>query len=448
MICDALMIMISIGTSFFIINLLNQSFINFRSFLTYYIYLAPILTVFYAAGLYPGIMLSPAEEVKKISICLFFCFAGIALSITVESDERAGIASGLILAIPVAAIFLPVAREFLRHFFGHFKFWKVPAVIFADENSGDVIIERLKKNRDLGYTPAVIILKNNIENLEKHKNIPIMPYNDDTFRIIEKFNVKVAVVCDFGGDLTEIRSHFRHTIIVPHNADSNALNMALRDFGGILAVSTLNHHTKTFELFLKRTFDICASLLVILFFGWLYIALMIIVKLTSKGPVFYGHKRVGKNGKEFRCWKFRSMVIDAEEQLKKILAEDPVRAAEWEKDRKFTDDPRVTKIGKFLRKTSLDELPQIFNILNGTMSFIGPRPVTEGELEKYGNKRKYVLSVTPGLSGMWQVSGRSDTVYEERVTLDSYYVQNWSIWLDMWILVRTVWVVLLGKGAY
>jgi lipopolysaccharide/colanic/teichoic acid biosynthesis glycosyltransferase len=142
------------------------------------------------------------------------------------------------------------------------------------------------------------------------------------------------------------------------------------------------------------------------------------------------------------------MNINADEELKHILETDPVRAAEWEKDRKFTDDPRVTKFGKFLRKTSLDELPQLINIFLGQMSFVGPRPVTEPELFRYGKYADYVLSVKPGLSGMWQISGRSDTGYEERITLDTYYIQNWSIWLDLWIIIKTVWVVLRGSGAY
>ena len=142
------------------------------------------------------------------------------------------------------------------------------------------------------------------------------------------------------------------------------------------------------------------------------------------------------------------MCTNSQEILEQILATDPIRRAEWEKDRKFLDDPRVTKFGKLLRKTSLDELPQIFNILKGDMSLVGPRPVTEPELIKYGKYQDYVLSVLPGLSGMWQISGRSDTGYEERISFDSYYIQNWSIWLDIWILLKTIWVVISGKGAY
>ena len=178
------------------------------------------------------------------------------------------------------------------------------------------------------------------------------------------------------------------------------------------------------------------------------IFLSLCVKLSSKGPVFYGHKRVGKNGKEIKCWKFRSMYKDSQKMLEEILLTNPEMKKEWEENRKFVNDPRVTKFGKFLRKTSLDELPQLFNILIGNMSFVGPRPVTKDELEKYGENANYILTVTPGLSGMWQISGRSETGYEERINLDSYYIQNWSIWLDMWIIIKTIWVVLRGKGAY
>ncbi|MDE7391049.1 MAG: sugar transferase, partial [Treponemataceae bacterium] len=206
--------------------------------------------------------------------------------------------------------------------------------------------------------------------------------------------------------------------------------------------------TKNAARAMKRLVDI----FLILLSAPLVIPLTLIVALAIKkngpGPVFYGHTRVGRNGRPFKCWKFRSMCADADKQLEKILAENPEMRAEWEKDRKLTNDPRITKIGKFLRKTSIDEIPQLFNILTGEMSFIGPRPVTEPELSKYGDKSHLILSVQPGLSGMWQISGRSDTGYEDRIVLDSYYIQNWSIWLDLWIIIKTIHVVLKGKGAY
>jgi lipopolysaccharide/colanic/teichoic acid biosynthesis glycosyltransferase len=144
------------------------------------------------------------------------------------------------------------------------------------------------------------------------------------------------------------------------------------------------------------------------------------------------------------------MVNNAEEKLAQVLASDPQAMEQWTKNRKIENDPRITPFGKFIRKTSLDELPQLWNILKGEMSFVGPRPVTDEELINYGykDKRNYVLSVKPGLSGMWQISGRSETGYEERILLDSYYIQNWSVWLDIWIIIQTVWVVFKGKGAY
>jgi Undecaprenyl-phosphate galactose phosphotransferase WbaP len=222
----------------------------------------------------------------------------------------------------------------------------------------------------------------------------------------------------------------------------------VRDFGGILGFSSTHNLTKPISLLWKRCIDLLLLLISSPITIPVTVFIALIVKITSPGPIFYGHKRIGKNGREFKCWKFRSMVIDADKQLEKILAENPEMRAEWEKDRKFTNDPRVTKIGKILRKTSIDEIPQFFNILTGEMSFIGPRPVTEPELAKYGKKSDFILSVQPGLSGMWQISGRSDTGYEERVTLDSYYIQNWSVWLDIWIIIKTVYVVLRGKGAY
>ena len=142
------------------------------------------------------------------------------------------------------------------------------------------------------------------------------------------------------------------------------------------------------------------------------------------------------------------MVVDADRRLEELLENNPELRRQWNENQKLENDPRVTPIGKFLRKTSLDELPQFFNILTGQMSFVGPRPIVEAEKAKYRDKFDYIFSVTPGLSGMWQISGRSDTGYEERIMLDTYYTQNWSIWLDIWIILQTALVLVTGKGAY
>lgn len=179
----------------------------------------------------------------------------------------------------------------------------------------------------------------------------------------------------------------------------------------------------------------------------LYIAYRI--KKEDPGPVIFAHTRIGKDGKPFPCFKFRSMVVNSQEMLQKYLAENPAARAEWERDFKLKNDPRVTSIGAFLRRTSLDELPQIFNVLRGEMSLVGPRPVIQEELDKYyGEAAKLYCSIKPGITGLWQVSGRSDLSYAERVALDSTYIKHRSFWGDVVILWKTIGVVFLKKGAY
>jgi exopolysaccharide production protein ExoY len=163
-------------------------------------------------------------------------------------------------------------------------------------------------------------------------------------------------------------------------------------------------------------------------------------------PIFFGHYRVGRDGQMFKCWKFRSMVLNSAEMLAELLKNDPAARAEWDRDQKLTNDPRITPVGAFLRKTSLDELPQLFNVLKGEMRLVGPRPITLAELDRYGEARWHYLNAMPGMTGLWQVSGRSDTTYEERVELDRDYVEQRSLWSDAVILVKTIAVV-LGKGG-
>jgi Undecaprenyl-phosphate galactose phosphotransferase WbaP len=166
------------------------------------------------------------------------------------------------------------------------------------------------------------------------------------------------------------------------------------------------------------------------------------------GSAVYAHTRVGRGGELFQCLKFRSMIPDAEAVLQDLLARDSVASAEWGRDFKLKSDPRITSIGEFLRKSSLDELPQLWNVLKGDMSLVGPRPVVEAELERYGDLVDYYLEARPGITGLWQISGRSNIEYSDRVNLDAWYVQNWSLWYDLVILLKTVRVVVRCEGAY
>jgi len=461
---DAVIIMLCFGISFFIVNLINHAAINFRSFVTYWVYLPAFLVVFYTAGLYPGIMLAPQDEVRRLSVCSLCCYTGIAISIAVETDGRIALIIALLLSVPFASILLPTARVLARKLYSPFKFWGVPAVLYSRGGEGNFIVNKLLKNPDYGYRPAMII------NTEKggnaggqsgasrktdYRGIPVFAPTEEIHKMIKKLNIKVAIIIESENSKINdmpvgnvIMNIFRYTILIPSARSIYTTSISVRDFGGIIAFSSTHNLTKKGNLFLKRFIDIFILLISSPLFLLLLGIISATIKLSSRGTVFYKHARCGKHGVPIKVWKFRSMVMNADEELRKLLETDSAAREEWEKNQKLKNDPRITKFGKFLRRTSLDELPQFFNILAGDMTFVGPRAVVQSELEKFQDKAEYILSVTPGLSGLWQISGRSETNYEERVMLDCYYIQNWSLWLDIWIIVQTLGAVLKGKGAY
>ena len=200
---------------------------------------------------------------------------------------------------------------------------------------------------------------------------------------------------------------------------------------------------KPIYTFIKRFGDIICSLLIIILFSWLYLILAILVKCTSRGPVIYKSQRVGKNGKLFTFYKFRSMRVGAEQELDSLLDKNETGGITF----KIKDDPRITKFGKFLRKTSLDELPQMFNILNGTMSFVGPRPALPREVEQYNDYQKQRLLVKQGLTCIWQCSGRSNTSFDEQIEIDLEYIKKRGFFFDIWLMIKTFFAVIFGKGA-
>ena len=204
------------------------------------------------------------------------------------------------------------------------------------------------------------------------------------------------------------------------------------------------YRRKPFYAFFKRMFDFLSSFLALLLLSWLFIILAIIVKCTSKGPVFYGHERIGKNGKKFKVWKFRSM-ISTDKPLEELLTEEQLE--EYRTTFKVTNDPRITKIGRFLRKTSLDELPQLFNIFLGHMSIVGWRPILQEELDKYGANKELLLKIKPGLTGFWASHGRSNTTYEDRIKMELYYVIKRGFIKDIKIIFKTAISVFKGDGA-
>ncbi|MEG3907335.1 sugar transferase [Microcoleus sp. Pol12B5] len=228
--------------------------------------------------------------------------------------------------------------------------------------------------------------------------------------------------------------------------------IARRGFGSVLQGDRrISRSLQSFdgELF-KRLFDILFSLSVLILFAPVYLLLAFLIALSSPGPIFYVQERVGKNRKRFYCLKFRTMVENADDILLEIMENSPHLRQEFEDNFKLKQDPRITWIGRFLRMTSLDEFPQFWNVLKGDMSVVGPRPLVEEELPRYGSHINKILTIRPGITGLWQVSGRNDIPYPRRVQIDLYYANDKNLWMDMWIVFKTIGVVIFPKnnGAY
>lgn len=237
-------------------------------------------------------------------------------------------------------------------------------------------------------------------------------------------------------------------ILIPNLEQISSYGVTSFDFGGVLGLEVRHNLQNMRQQTIKRAMDIMFTIFGGLLISPFLLVVMCLIKISSKGNVFYKHTRIGRDGREFRAWKFRTMVADADLKLKEYLEKNPELRVEWEANHKLKNDPRVTWLGKILRRFSIDELPQLINVLKGEMSLVGPRPIVPEEIQHYGEQFDPYTWVKPGITGLWQISGRNDTTYKERVSLDEYYVRNWSIWLDFYILSRTIWMVLQRKGAY
>jgi Undecaprenyl-phosphate galactose phosphotransferase WbaP len=241
---------------------------------------------------------------------------------------------------------------------------------------------------------------------------------------------------------------FSHVIVIPDMPGLCSLGLSALDLGGAFGVEMPQRLFHRGAAIAKRAVDIMLGAAALLLVSPLLLLVAVAIKATSKGNVLYGHVRIGRNGQMIRTLKFRTMVTNADAVLQEYLRNNADAAAEWQRDHKLKNDPRVIRIGKLLRRLSLDELPQLWNVLKGEMSLVGPRPIVESEIARYGRRYEFYARVRPGITGLWQVSGRNNTTYEERVSFDEYYVRNWSCWLDAYVLVCTIKAVLKADGAY
>lgn len=356
----------------------------------------------------------------------------------------------------LALILMPLGRVLAKKVLLRQGFWLWPSVIIGcGENAKDAYLA-LQSEKLMGFDVIGFISPDMSGCVTSPiSNKPLL--TDDINSLIKRIpNIKFFIALEY--EQRELRDtclryltqhKIRNVSVIPTLRGIPLYGTDASHFFSheVLMLRIRNNLARFSAQFVKRAFDIFVSSTLILllspalaYIGW---------KVSRDGgsPI-YGHERVGLKGRKFKCLKFRSMIINSKEVLENLLATDSEAKAEWEKDFKLKNDPRITPIGHFIRKTSLDELPQLWNVLKGEMSLVGPRPVVDAELERYGDDVDYYFMTKPGMTGLWQVSGRNDTDYATRVYLDSWYVKNWSLWYDIAILFKTVGVVLNRDGAY
>jgi len=347
-----------------------------------------------------------------------------------------------VLAISyVASLFVvPLIRLSLKRLLFSMNLGIKKMVFIGSSNEIKWLKSHVKNDKTCGYSVIAHFKKDELVKLPEI-------YQKEPFDVIITSNLD-------NGSMYFLQSfaqeHGLEIILFPENIIFDPQGIEIEEFFGFKALKLKYNLLIPRNATIKRILDLIASLIIFVVIFPVFIFILLLVKITSKGPVFFKQRRVGLHGKKFTLYKFRTMHLDADERLNTLLEKNPEAKEEWEKYRKLksTSDPRITPIGKILRRYSLDELPQFLNILKGDMSLVGPRPYLEEELKFLGKRKDTILSVKPGLTGLWQVSGRNEIPFEERVLLDEYYVRNWSIFLDIAILVRTIFTAIKGEGAY
>lgn len=396
-----------------------------------------LFRLYHGSVMYPAAPVSPIEELRRLAGASFLTHVGVIAFLafarqTTEDYSRVVIAaSGFFVAL-LAQPFRDLVRQGLLAC----SIGRIPVIFAGSGDAARRVVAALDKDPYLGFRV-------------------VGQLGDDKSREVileaKQQNVRILVTCQdlrlFQCRMDAYARWFTHVEYLPTARTFPVLGARAVTFDGLGGLEMVSQRQMRALRVQKWILDKGVAWVLFLSLLPLFMVIAFLIKLTSRGPVFYRQDRLGKDGRPIRVWKFRSMYIDATERLSHILSLDPAAAAEWEKDFKLKKDPRVTPLGRILRRTSIDELPQLFNVFAGEMAVIGPRPIVREEVRYYGESYKVFSSVLPGITGLWQVSGRSDTGYERRVELDTYYVLNWSPWMDFWILLKTIGAVVSMHGA-
>jgi Undecaprenyl-phosphate galactose phosphotransferase WbaP len=405
----------------------------------------------YLAGIYPGYGLGPVERLRRRIITVVMVFGALAVWDSMVSHS--GWSRGILLLTFVFALASPAWEAVVVWFLMRHHLWGAPVVVLSANHAGTVLARTLRQQPELGFV-TVAFFKVARELWGKTVDgVPVLGPPSAAADLAG--SVKIAVVAMPGLKRSELvgiveQLPFQRVIVVPELAGLQSLWVHTRDMGGNLGLELTRNLLLQRNYYLKRVVDYALGLPLFLLSLPLIAVLALWIKRVSPGPAFYTQEREGHQGKPIRIWKLRTMYLNAEVTLARYLAENPREREHWERFFKLKSDPRILPgIGNLLRKTSLDELPQLWNVLRGELSLAGPRPFPRYHMESFDDDfRTLRRSVMPGVTGFWQIASRSDGDLQVQEHLDTYYIRNWSLWLDVYILARTAVVVLLCRGAY
>jgi undecaprenyl-phosphate galactose phosphotransferase len=393
------------------------------------------------------------DLVKSVSLSTITLMAIVTLGKMGDIVSRLVLVSLWILSV----FFFPLFRLWGKKLLYHMGIWRERILIIGAGNAGKLVLKGLEREKHIGYDVIGFLDDDPAKTGGTIHGKKVFGPVDTFPGFIEELRIRTAIIAipslppERLSALTgKVQNVIANTMVIPDLRGIALLNTNLSHLflEEIFLMKIRNNLKSATNRFIKRLFDVVVSLAALPFLLPAIGIIGLVIRLETPGSALYAHDRIGRKGKLFRCYKFRTMQKDAEEKLKEMLESNATLRNEWEQTWKLRDDPRITAVGRFLRKSSLDELPQIFNVLKGEMSLVGPRPYLPREKDEIGDSLSVIGSAKPGITGLWQVSGRSTTGCTYRVKLDTWYVMNWSLWLDIAIIFKTVRVVINAEGAY
>ena len=400
--------------------------------------------------LYPGTSVSQVFELRGLVRSVFISFAFLAAMNALLGDLPRREFVTFVIASLLIAFTLPLFRTMVRNRLANTRWWGIRALLVGDPHTAKSACVHSRASRRCGYIPVGYACDPGLYWCDSSVDPHYLGEQADVVEIARDCHTPVVILTPDQSSEIANRLVFQIPSVIDLGCtsspffDKNAMNRSEH---------IANQHSLPMLRFsprvCKRTVDLMICIPALLLLSPLFLAIGLCIKIISPGPVFYGDIRVGQHGKRFRMWKFRTMVTNANQVIEDYLSANPELRAEWESDRKLKHDPRIVpRIGRLMRKWSIDEFPQLWNVVVGEMSLVGPRPVPEPEIVKYRERYYEYTHMWPGITGLWQVSGRNNTTFERRVDLVYYYAKNWSPWLDLWILTKTPSAVVSNEGAY